>query len=306
MRGYKINYDSGLGMKAFVFPGQGSQFPGMARNLYDTNPAARDLLEKANSVLGFRITDIMFEGSSEDLMRTDVTQPAVFLHSYVAFACSAEGKADMVAGHSLGEFTALAASGVLSFEDALKLVSLRAGAMQRACALCPGTMAAVTNLSADRLEAVCAAIPGVVPANYNNDAQIVISGEAEAVAVACEKLKEAGARRAIVLPVGGAFHSPLMEPAREELAKAIELTTFNTPQCPVYQNVACEAVTDPSIIKSNLLQQLTSPVKWTQSVRAMLADGADEFVEFGPGTVLQGLIRKICSGQDGVVVKGIS
>ncbi len=293
-------------MKAFVFPGQGSQFPGMAGTLYDTNPLAKELFEKANDILGFRITDIMFEGSAEDLTRTDVTQPAVFLHSYVAYACSQQGSADMFAGHSLGEFSALAAAGAMSFEDALKLVSIRAKAMQKACQMQPGTMAAVINLPAETVEAVCAGIDGVAPANYNNDSQIVISGELEAVNAACVKMKEAGARRALVLPVGGAFHSPLMEPAREELARAIEATEFKAPSAPVYQNVTAAPTTDPATIKANLLTQLTSPVRWTQSVKAMLADGATEFVEFGPGAVLQGLVRKIAAGLEGIEITGIS
>lgn len=293
-------------MKAFVFPGQGSQFPGMAKDLYEGNPTAKALLEKANEILGFRITDIMFDGTADDLMRTEVTQPAVFLHSYVAYACLAEGKPDMVAGHSLGEFSALAAAGAMSFEDALKLVSLRAKAMQKACEMQKGTMAAVLNLPAEKIEEICAGIDGVVPANYNNDGQIVISGAVEAVEEACVKMKEAGAKRAVMLSVSGAFHSPLMEPAREELAKAIEATPFQTPACSVYQNVCAEAVTDASTIKSNLLKQLTSPVKWTQSVKSMVADGATGFTEFGPGTVLQGLIRKITLGNEAITIEGKS
>lgn len=293
-------------MKAFVFPGQGAQYPGMAKDLYEGNPTAKALLEKANEILGFRITDIMFDGTADDLMRTEVTQPAVFLHSYVAYACLAEGKPDMVAGHSLGEFSALAAAGAMSFEDALKLVSLRAKAMQKACEIQKGTMAAVLNLPAEKIEEICAGIDGVVPANYNNDGQIVISGAVEAVEEACMKMKEAGAKRAVMLSVSGAFHSPLMEPAREELAKAIEATPFQTPACPVYQNVCAEAVTDASTIKSNLLKQLTSPVKWTQSVKAMVADGATGFTEFGPGTVLQGLIRKITLGNESITIEGKS
>ncbi len=279
---------------AYVFPGQGSQFPGMARELYENNPTAKEMLEKANSVLGFRITDIMFEGPAEDLKRTDVTQPAVFLHSVVLAACLPDFRPDMVAGHSLGEFSALVAAGALSFEEGLKLVAARARAMQKACEMVPGTMAAVMRLPASEIESICASCEGsVVAANYNNDEQIVISGERAAVEAACEKMKEAGAKRALILPVGGAFHSPLMEPARAELAEGISAAHFSVPVCPVYQNVTAEASSDPSVIKENLLAQLTSPVRWTQSVRNMISDGASRFIELGPGAVLQGLVKKI-------------
>lgn len=283
-------------MKAYVFPGQGSQFPGMAKDLYDNNPVAREMLEKANEVLGFRITDIMFEGTSEDLRQTKVTQPAVFLHSTVLARCLPDFKPDMVAGHSLGEFSALVAAGAMDFEEGLRLVSIRAQAMQKACEMCPGTMAAVISLPAGKVEDICKECEGiVVAANYNSDVQIVISGEKEAVEAACVKMKEAGARRALVLPVGGAFHSPLMEPARAELAEGIEKAIFRTPICPVYQNVTAKPSTDPAEIKANLLAQLTSPVRWTQSVKNMIEDGADHFTELGPGTVLQGLVAKIAS-----------
>ncbi len=279
---------------AYVFPGQGSQFPGMARELYENNPTAKEMLEKANSVLGFRITDIMFEGPAEDLKRTDVTQPAVFLHSVVLAACLPDFRPDMVAGHSLGEFSALVAAGALSFEEGLKLVAARARAMQKACEMVPGTMAAVMRLPASEIESICASCEGsVVAANYNNDEQIVISGERAAVEAACEKMKEAGAKRALILPVGGAFHSPLMEPARAELAEGISAAHFSVPVCPVYQNVTAEASSDPSVIKENLLAQLTSPVRWTQSVRNMISDGASRFIELGSGAVLQGLVKKI-------------
>lgn len=283
-------------MKAYVFPGQGSQFPGMAKDLYDNNPIAREMLEKANEVLGFRITDIMFEGTAEDLRQTKVTQPAVFLHSTVLARCLPDFKPDMVAGHSLGEFSALVAAGAMDFEEGLRLVSIRAQAMQKACEMCPGTMAAVISLPAEKVEQICKECEGiVVAANYNSDVQIVISGEKEAVEVACVKMKEAGARRALVLPVGGAFHSPLMEPARAELAEGIEKAIFRTPICPVYQNVTAKPSTDPAEIKANLLAQLTSPVRWTQSVKNMMEDGADHFTELGPGAVLQGLVAKIAS-----------
>lgn len=283
-------------MKAYVFPGQGSQFPGMAKDLYDNNPIAREMLEKANEVLGFRITDIMFEGTAEDLRQTKVTQPAVFLHSTVLARCLPDFKPDMVAGHSLGEFSALVAAGAMDFEEGLRLVSIRAQAMQKACEMCPGTMAAVISLPAEKVEQICKECEGiVVAANYNSDVQIVISGEKEAVEAACVKMKEAGARRALVLPVGGAFHSPLMEPARAELAEGIEKAIFRTPICPVYQNVTAKPSTDPAEIKANLLAQLTSPVRWTQSVKNMMEDGADHFTELGPGTVLQGLVAKIAS-----------
>lgn len=281
-------------MKTFVFPGQGSQFPGMGKDLYETNALARELFDKADEILGFKITEIMFNGTAEELKQTKVTQPAVFLHSVIAAMCSSEFKPEMVAGHSLGEFSALTAAGALSFEDGLRLVAIRAQAMQKACEANPGTMAAVLMLSAEKVEQICAETEGiVVPANYNCDGQIVISGELDAVAMACEKMKEAGARRALPLPVGGAFHSPLMEPAAKELAEGIESVSFNEPVCPVYQNVTALPTADPAVIKANLLAQLTAPVKWTQSVENMLADGADSFTECGPGKVLQGLVAKI-------------
>ncbi|MGB5402452.1 MAG: ACP S-malonyltransferase [Robiginitalea sp.] len=282
-------------MKAFIFPGQGAQFSGMGKDLYEGFPMAQELFEQANDILGFSITDIMFEGTAEDLRQTRVTQPAIFLHSVILSKVLGKSFApDMVAGHSLGEFSALVSNGTLSFEDGLKLVSRRAEAMQKACEAKPGTMAAVLGLEDAIVESICADIPGVVvPANYNCPGQLVISGEVDAVNLACEKLKEAGARRALVLPVGGAFHSPLMQPAREELAMAIEKTTFSKPICPVYQNVTTTAVTDTEEIKKNLIAQLTAPVKWTQSVRQMITDGAGEFIEVGPGKVLQGLVRKI-------------
>ena len=279
--------------KAYVFPGQGSQFPGMAKELYENNVIAHEMLEKANEILGFRITDIMFEGTAEDLKRTDVTQPAIFLHSVVLAKCLPEFKPDMVAGHSLGEFSALVAAGAMDFEEGLKLVSIRARAMQKACEFTPGAMAAVLALSTDKIEEVCASCQGVVvPANYNCEGQVVISGEKEAVEAACVKMKEAGAKRALPLPVGGAFHSPLMEPARAELAEGIEKAVFHTPVCPVYQNVTAKPSTDPAEIKANLLAQLTAPVRWTQSIQNMVADGATHFTELGPGKVLQGLINK--------------
>lgn len=278
---------------AYVFPGQGSQFPGMAKDLYENNAVAREMLEKANEILGFRITDIMFEGTAEDLKQTRVTQPAVFLHSTVLAKCLPGFRPDMVAGHSLGEFSALAAAGAMDFEDALKLVVIRAEAMQKACETVPGTMAAILALDTQKIEEICASCDGiVVAANYNCEGQVVISGETEAVEAACTKMKEAGAKRALILPVGGAFHSPLMEPARTELAKGIEKARFNTPVCPVYQNVTACPSTDPEEIKANLLAQLTAPVRWTQSVRNMIADGASSFVELGPGKVLQGLVAK--------------
>lgn len=281
--------------KAYIFPGQGSQFPGMAKELYENNATAREMMEKANDILGFRITDIMFEGTPEELKETKVTQPAIFLHSVVLAKCLPDFTPDMVAGHSLGEFSALVAAGAMDFEEGLKLVSIRAQAMQKACEMNPGTMAAVIRLSADRIEEICASTEEgiVVAANYNCDDQIVISGEKAAVEAACIRLKEAGARRALILPVGGAFHSPLMEPARAELAEGIEKAVFHTPICPVYQNVTALPSTDPEEIKANLLAQLTSSVKWTQSVRNMIGDGADTFIELGPGQVLQGLVAKI-------------
>ncbi len=291
--------------KAYVFPGQGSQFPGMAKELYDTNATAKEMLDKANDILGFKITDIMFSGTPEDLKQTKVTQPAIFLHSVVLAKCYEGFNPDMVAGHSLGEFSALAAAGAMEFEEALKLVSIRARAMQKACEIKPSTMAAIIALPTEKVEEICASCNGiVVPANYNCDGQIVISGEIEAVNEACEKMKAAGAKRALVLPVGGAFHSPLMEPARMELAEGIEKAVFNTPVCPVYQNVTALPSTDPATIKQNLLTQLTSPVRWTQSVKNMVADGAGYFMEIGPGTVLQGLVKKIAGNE--VEVEGIT
>ncbi|MCH4830230.1 ACP S-malonyltransferase [Flavobacterium columnare] len=280
-------------MKAYVFPGQGAQFTGMGKDLYESSELAKELFEKANQILGFRITDIMFEGTTEELKETKVTQPAVFLHS-VILARVLDVKPDMVAGHSLGEFSALVANGTLSFEDGLKLVSQRALAMQEACEITPSTMAAVLNLEDTVVEDICASIDGVVvAANYNCPGQLVISGELKAVEMACEKMKEAGAKRALILPVGGAFHSPMMEPAREKLATAIEATPFNTPSCPVYQNVTANAVSDPTEIKKNLIAQLTGAVKWTHSVNQMIADGATSFTEVGPGKVLVGLVNKI-------------
>lgn len=280
--------------KAYVFPGQGSQYPGMAKDLYESNEVARMMLERANEILGFRITDIMFEGTAEELKQTRVTQPAIFLHSVVMARCLQDFTPDMVAGHSLGEFSALVAAGAIDFEDGLKLVSVRAEAMQKACEMNPGSMAAVLALETEKVEEICSTCEGtVIPANYNCDGQIVISGEKEAVEKACIRMKEAGAKRALPLPVGGAFHSPLMEPARAELAEGIEKTVFRTPTCPIYQNVTALPSTDPEEIKRNLLAQLTAPVRWIQSVRNMAADGAGEFIELGPGTVLQGLISKI-------------
>jgi len=281
-------------MKAYVFPGQGAQFTGMGKDLYEHSAVARELFEKANEILGFRITDIMFEGTAEQLKETKVTQPAVFLHSVILAKTLEDFQPEMVAGHSLGEFSALVASGALSFEDGLKLVSQRALAMQKACEITPSTMAAVLNLDDKVVEDICASINGVVvAANYNCPGQLVISGEFKAVEEACEKMKEAGAKRALLLPVGGAFHSPMMEPAREELAAAIEATQFNDPICPVYQNVPASAVSDAATIKQNLITQLTAPVKWTQSVQQMIADGATSFTEVGPGKVLVGLVNKI-------------
>lgn len=281
-------------MKAYMFPGQGSQFPGMAKDLYESNETARRMLERANEILGFSITDIMFSGTAEDLKQTKVTQPAIFLHSVVLAACCPDFRPDMVAGHSLGEFSALVAAGALDFEDGLRLVSIRANAMQKACEMVPGTMAAVLALPTEKIEEICAQVDGVVvPANYNCDGQVVISGECEAVEKACVLMKEAGARRALVLPVGGAFHSPLMQPAAAELAAGIESVHLGIPICPVYQNVTALPSMDPEVIKTNLLAQLTSPVRWTQSVKNMIADGASDFVECGPGKVLQGLVSKI-------------
>ncbi|WP_353779113.1 ACP S-malonyltransferase [Winogradskyella sp. 3972H.M.0a.05] len=282
-------------MKAYIFPGQGAQFSGMGLDLYESNPSAQELFEDANDILGFSITDIMFEGSAEELKQTKVTQPAIFLHSVIlAKSLGDSFQPDMVAGHSLGELSALVANGTLTFEDGLKLVSQRAQAMQKACELQPSTMAAVLGLDDDIVEKVCATTDGVVvAANYNCPGQLVISGEVDAINAACETLKEEGARRALVLPVGGAFHSPLMEPAREELAAAIENTVFSKPSCPIYQNVTANAVIDENEIKANLMSQLTAPVKWTQSVQQMIVDGATLFTEVGPGKVLQGLVKKI-------------
>lgn len=282
-------------MKAYVFPGQGAQFTGMGKDLYEQSELAKKLFERANAILGFRITDIMFEGTAEQLKETKVTQPAVFLHSVIlAKTLGNDFKPEMVAGHSLGEFSALVANGALSFEDGLKLVSQRAMAMQKACEITPSTMAAVLGLEDHIVEEVCASIDGiVVAANYNCPGQLVISGETTAVEKACEAMKAAGAKRALILPVGGAFHSPMMEPAREELAAAIENTVFSQPICPVYQNVPASAVSDPIEIKKNLITQLTAPVKWTQSVQQMIKDGATSFTEVGPGKVLIGLVNKI-------------
>ena len=281
--------------KSYVFPGQGAQFVGMGKDLYEISPLAKELFEKANDILGFRITDLMFEGTDEDLRQTKVTQPAIFLHSVIlAKTLGDDFKPDMTAGHSLGEFSALVAAGAISFEDGLKLVYKRALAMQKACELNPSTMAAIIALPDEKVEEICTAIDDVVvPANYNCPGQIVISGSIRGIEIACEKMKEAGAKRALPLKVGGAFHSPLMEPARVELSEAIKATAISTPICPVYQNVSTIGETDPDIIKKNLVAQLTSPVKWTQSVKQMIADGAVEFIELGPGSVLQGLIAKI-------------
>lgn len=282
-------------MKAYVFPGQGAQFVGMGKDLYENVPQAKELFEKANEILGFRITDLMFNGTDEDLKQTKVTQPAIFLHSVIlAKSLGYDFKPEMVAGHSLGEFSALVAAGALSFEDGLRLVAARANAMQKACELNPSTMAAVLGLADEKVEEICASIDGVVvAANYNCPGQLVISGANEAIDAACEALKAAGAKRALKLPVGGAFHSPLMEPARVELEAAIEATTVSQPICAVYQNVDAKPYTDPAQIKKNLVAQLTAPVRWTQTVQNMVADGVSSFVELGPGKVLQGLVNKI-------------
>lgn len=285
-------------MKAFVFPGQGSQFVGMGKDLYETSPLAKELFDKADEILGFKITDIMFAGTDEQLKETKVTQPAVFLHSVISALCLGDDFAPaMVAGHSLGEFSALVVSGALGFEDGLRLVAARANAMQKACEANPGTMAAIIGLSDEKVEEICAEVSKngklVIPANYNCPGQLVISGDVEAVNEACEKLKEAGAKRALPLKVGGAFHSPLMQPAKDELQKAIENTTISAPKCPVYQNVDAKPHTDAADIKANLIAQLTSPVRWTKSVQNMIADGADDFTECGPGKALQGMIGRI-------------
>ena len=290
--------------KAYIFPGQGSQFPGMGKALYERSERARELMDKANDILGFSITEVMFGEDAEALKATRVTQPAIFIHSVVLALCSGLETPAMVAGHSLGEFSALAAAGAMEFEDALKLVAIRANAMQKCCEKVPGSMAAIIKLPTETIEQICASCTGiVVPANYNSEGQVVISGEAEAVAEACARMKEAGAKRALPLAVSGAFHSPLMEPARLELAEAIDKTPFKTPQCPVYQNVTALPSSDPAAIKENLLKQLTSPVRWTQTVRNMVADGADHFLEIGPGTVLQGLVHRIAPE---VVTEGLS
>lgn len=284
--------------QAYVFPGQGSQFSGMGKEHYENNAFAKKLMEQANDILGFRLSDIMFTGTDEELKQTNVTQPAVFLHAVAAFKSIEHARPDMVAGHSLGEFTALVANQTLSFEDALKLVSIRAAAMQKACVANPSTMAAVLNLADEKVEEICAQVQNetgevVVPANYNCPGQLVISGSIKGIEIACERMKEAGAKRALILPVGGAFHSPLMEPARRELQEAIEATNFHQPVCPIYQNAVAKAVMDKEEIKQNLIAQLTAPVRWTQSIQAMIADGATKFIECGPGKVLQGLILKI-------------
>lgn len=297
-------------MKAFVFPGQGAQFTGMGKDLYESNAKAKELFDKANEILGFDITKIMFEGTAEELKQTKVTQPAVFLHSVISAICLGDAfDAEMTAGHSLGEFSALVAAGALSFEDGLKLVSQRAQAMQKACEAAPSTMAAIIGLADDVIEKICAEVSTegniVVPANYNCPGQLVISGNIDAVNAACEKLKEAGAKRALVLPVGGAFHSPLMQPAKDELQAAIEATEFSNPRIPVYQNVDAKAHTDAAEIKQNLIAQLTAPVKWTYEVKQMMADGATDFVECGPGKALQGMILKIAKGVEGISISGI-
>ena len=293
---------------AYIFPGQGSQFPGMGKNLYEQHTVAQELFNRANEILGFQISDVLFSGSDEDLKQTKVTQPAVFLHSVIAYKTIADAKPDMVAGHSLGEFSALVANKTLEFEDALKLVSIRASAMQKACEINPSTMAAVLALDDAKVEAICKSIMDetgevVVPANFNCPGQLVISGSNKGIEIAIEKMKAAGAKRALLLPVGGAFHSPLMQPAKEELAAAIESTKFSSPICPIYQNVVATAVTDPDQIKVNLINQLTGAVRWTQLVQAMVADGATHFTEVGPGKVLQGLVSKIFKE---AIVTGVS
>lgn len=293
---------------AYIFPGQGSQFPGMGKTLYDNNEVAKELFEQANDILGFKISDLLFTGSEADLKQTNVTQPAIFIHSVIAYKTIEGAKPNMVAGHSLGEFSALVANKALEFEVALKLVSIRAQAMQKACELNPSSMAAILALDDAKAEAICAEIQEdtgevVVPANYNCPGQLVISGSRRGIEIACEKMKAAGAKRALVLPVGGAFHSPLMKPAKEELAAAIEATHFASPMCPVYQNVVAKAVMSPEEIKKNLINQLTGPVRWTQSVQAMVHDGATHFTEVGPGKVLQGLVSKIFKE---AVVNGVS
>lgn len=295
-------------MNAYIFPGQGAQFSGMGKNLFASSDKAKQLFEQANDIMGFDIADIMFEGTAEQLKQTNVTQPAIFIHSVIAYLCSDKKQPNMVAGHSLGEFSALVANKTLSFEDALRLVSIRANAMQKACETNPGTMAAVLNLADEKVEQTCAETEQetgeiVVAANYNCPGQLVISGSLKGIDIACEKMKAAGAKRALVLPVGGAFHSPLMAPAKEELAAAIIATDFKQPICPVYQNISVLGVSDPALIRQNLISQLTGAVKWTQSVEAMVADGATNFTEFGPGKVLQGLVQKIWKE---AVVAGIS